>query len=65
MVMCTLRGAEETGMAGRTRREFLVGTAATMAATATMLNGRALWASALGLPIGLQLYSVRELLPTN
>ncbi len=49
-------------MSEQTRREFLVGSAATMAA-ATMLDARALWGSALGLPIGLQLYSVRELLP--
>ena len=34
-------------------------------AAAAMMDTRALWGSALGLPLGLQLYSVRELLPTD
>ena len=51
-------------MPEQTRREFLVSGAAAMAA-ATMLDARKMLASALGLPIGLQLYSVRELLPTD
>lgn len=51
-------------MTGQTRREFLRGTGAVMAA-ATMMDARALWASPFGLPLGLQLYSVRELLPTD
>ncbi len=51
-------------MPGQTRREFLRGTGAAMAA-ATMMNARSLLASPFGLPIGLQLYSVRELLPKD
>lgn len=41
------------------RREFVAGAAA----CAAMLGTERLWASALGLPVGLQLYSVREFLP--
>ena len=51
-------------MQGQTRREFLKGSAAVMGA-ATMLDARALLGSPFGLPLGLQLYSVRELLPTD
>ena len=51
-------------MPEQTRREFLRGAAAAVAA-ATMLDARALLGSPFGLPIGLQLYSVRELLPTD
>ncbi len=51
-------------MAGQTRRDFLRGTGAAMAA-ATMLDVRTLLGSPFGLPLGLQLYSVRELLPTD
>ncbi len=49
-------------MAGQTRREFLVGSAAVAAA---MASARAMMASPFGLSLGLQLYSVRELLPTD
>ena len=51
-------------MPGLTRREFLRGTGAAVAA-AGMLDARTLLASPFGLPLGLQLYSVRELLPTD
>jgi sugar phosphate isomerase/epimerase len=43
------------------RRDFVKGAAA----CAAMLEARDLWASPLGLPLGLQLYSVRELLPKD
>ncbi|MFP5227441.1 MAG: sugar phosphate isomerase/epimerase family protein [Acidobacteriota bacterium] len=43
------------------RREFVVGAAA----CAAMLGTRTSWASALGLPVGLQLYSAREFLPKD
>ena len=49
-------------MAGQTRREFLVGSAAMAAA---MASARSMMASPFGLPLGLQLYSVRDLLPTD
>lgn len=52
-------------MAGQTRREFLGRSAAAMVAAGTMLDVRAMMASPFGLPLGLQLYSVRELLPTD
>jgi sugar phosphate isomerase/epimerase len=52
-------------MAGQTRREFLGRSAAVMVAAGTMLDVRAMMASPFGLPLGLQLYSVRELLPTD
>ena len=48
-------------MAGISRRTFVAGAAA----CAAMLEARALWASPLGLPLGLQLYSVREFLPKD
>ena len=50
-------------MAGQTRREFLRKTAAV--AAATMVDARAMLGSPFGLPLGLQLYSVRELLPKD
>jgi sugar phosphate isomerase/epimerase len=43
------------------RREFVAGAAA----CAAMLAAEKSWASALGLPVGLQLYSVREYLPKD
>lgn len=43
------------------RRSFLKGAAA----TAAMLEARIAWANPLRLPLGLQLYSVRELLPRD
>jgi sugar phosphate isomerase/epimerase len=43
------------------RREFVAGAAA----CAAMLAAEKSWASALGLPVGLQLYSVREFLPKD
>lgn len=51
-------------MAGQTRREFLAGSAAA-AVAAAMVTTRTMMASPFGLPLGLQLYSVRELLPTD
>ena len=44
-----------------TRREFV----ATASAYAAMLGAERSWASALGLPVGLQLYSVRDFLPRD
>jgi sugar phosphate isomerase/epimerase len=44
----------------KTRREFLKTGAATMAAAAWLGHGNGLLADPLGLPLGLQLYSVRE-----
>jgi sugar phosphate isomerase/epimerase len=43
------------------RRNFVKGAGA----SAALLQARGLWASPLGLPLGLQLYSVRELLPKD
>lgn len=43
------------------RRNFLKGAAA----AAAMLEARGAWANPLGLPLGLQLYSVREFLPKD
>jgi sugar phosphate isomerase/epimerase len=48
-------------MAGISRRTFVAGAAA----SAAMLAARSLGASPLGLPLGLQLYSVREFLPKD
>lgn len=48
-------------MAVISRRTFVKGAAACAAA----LEARSLWANPLGLPIGLQLYSVREYLPKD
>ena len=48
-------------MQGISRREFVAGAAA----CAAMLGAERSWASALGLPVGLQLYSVREFLPKD
>ncbi len=44
-----------------TRRGFLQ-SAATLACSSAMLRGTKVWASPFGLPLGLQLYSVREML---
>ena len=48
-------------MSAVSRRDFVKGAAA----SAALLQARGLWASPLGLPLGLQLYSVRELLPKD
>ena len=48
-------------MSAVTRRGFLQ-SAATLACSSALLRGSKLWASPFGLPIGLQLYSVREML---
>lgn len=48
-----------------TRRSFLGGSAAALAYGVIESSGPRLFASPLGLPIGLQLYSVREMLPTD
>jgi len=48
-------------MSGISRRDFVEGAAA----CAVLLEARALWASPLGLPLGLQLYSVRDFLPKD
>ena len=50
-------------MPAMTRRQFVQSTSAALAGGATLLKGKYLHANPLGLPIGLQLYSVRELLP--
>ncbi len=48
------------------RRSFLqTGTAAGVVCATGLLRPRSLWGSPLGLPIGLQLYSVREMLPKD
>jgi sugar phosphate isomerase/epimerase len=49
------------GMSGVSRRDFVKGAAA----CAALLRAGAVWASPLGLPLGLQLYSVREFLPKD
>ncbi len=49
----------------QTRRGFLKSGAGTVVCGAAMLSGRRMLGSPLGLPIGLQLYSVRELLPKD
>ena len=48
----------------QTRRQFLQ-TSATALAACTFLDSRQLLASPFGLPLGLQLYSVREMLPKD
>ena len=50
-------------MSGLTRRKFLQTSSAAVAYGAALAGGARLHASPFGLPIGLQLYSVRELLP--
>lgn len=47
------------------RREFVKAGAATVACGSSFFNSTALFASALGLPLGLQLYSVRDMLPAD
>src|SRR5580693_2685371 len=47
------------------RRTFLKGASAAVAGAAIWSDGLRLMANPLGLPIGLQLYSVRELLPKD
>ena len=49
---------------GTVSRRNLLGTAA-MAAAALAMDRRALWATPLGLPLGLQLYSVRQQMAQN
>jgi len=48
-------------MMGISRRDFVRGAAA----SAAVLGARGVWASPLGLPLGLQLYSVRDFLPKD
>lgn len=48
-----------------TRRQFLQSGTAALVCGSTVLNSRHLFASPLGLPLGLQLYSVRDLLPKD
>lgn len=52
-------------MPAMTRRQFVQSTSAALVGGATLLEGKHLHANPLGLPIGLQLYSVRELLPQD
>jgi hypothetical protein len=54
-------------MAGMNRRAFLKNSALASgaAACAAMLSTEKSWANALGVPVGLQLYSVREFLPRD
>jgi len=47
-------------MSNHSRREFLSSAAMTTVTVGTGMSGRLLWANPLGLPLGLQLYSVRE-----
>ncbi len=53
----------EESMSGHTRRKFLEGGAAVVLCGGALLRPKRLLASPWGLPLGLQLYSVRELLP--
>jgi sugar phosphate isomerase/epimerase len=48
-----------------TRRNFLQSATAALVYSSALLRGRRLMASPFGLPIGLQLYSVRDLLPKD
>lgn len=50
-------------MSTPTRREFIQSTSAALIGSAALLQGRPLHATPFGLPIGLQLYSVRAFLP--
>ena len=52
-------------MSQLTRREFLWTGSAGLCCAAGLLQTEALWALPLGLPLGLQLYSVREMLPKD
>lgn len=47
------------------RRDFLKTSAASLLCGSSLLHGRALYAKTLSLPLALQLYSVRELLPAD
>ena len=47
------------------RRDFLKLSLAAGAAAATLPNAASLWADPFGLPVGLQLYSLRDLLPKD
>src|SRR5580698_5307187 len=49
-------------MSVQTRRNFLQSATATLVTSSALLSGRRLFASPFGLPVGLQLYSVREML---
>jgi len=48
-----------------TRRNFLQSAAAALASTSPLLRATRAMASPFGLPVGLQLYSVREMLPKD
>lgn len=52
-------------MPRHTRRDFLKTASATAICGATLLSSRRMFASPFGLPLGLQLYSVRDLLPKD
>jgi sugar phosphate isomerase/epimerase len=52
-------------MQSLTRREFLQSTSAALVCGSAFLGGTKLHASPFGLPVGLQLYSVRDLLPKD
>ncbi len=52
-------------MSQYTRREFFRTGSAGLCCAAGLLRTEALWALPLGLPLGLQLYSVREMLPKD
>jgi sugar phosphate isomerase/epimerase len=47
------------------RRDFLKTSATALACATTLFESQMLYAKSLNLPLGLQLYSVRQLLPTN
>ncbi len=52
-------------MSMHSRRDFLKTSSAALLYGSAFLRGNSLLAQSLGLPLGLQLYSVRELLPTD
>ena len=52
-------------MSMHSRRDFLKASSATFLYGPAFLRGNTLLAQSLGLPLGLQLYSVREMLPTD
>lgn len=49
----------------QSRRSFIKASSASLVCGSALLHGRKLYAETLSLPLGLQLYSVREQLPTN
>ena len=58
-------GMMDADMARHTRRQFLHTGAASVVCASTLLRTRSLFAFPLGLPLGLQLFSVRDMLPND